>query len=126
MKSEAEVQAEIQKAGPPECILMRNNNGAYKDQTGRFVYYGLGNVSKKHSENIKSSDLIGITTVKITPDMVGQEIGIFTAIEVKAEGRRSFGSREKAQMNFIEWVRSRGGIAGMVNSVDQFKAALRR
>ena len=59
-----------------------------------------------------SSDLIGWTTVEITPDMVGKRIAVFTAAEVKtANGRASH-----EQANFIEAVRQAGGIAGIVRS----------
>jgi len=123
MKLESKVQDEISCEGPNHgCTLMRNNSGALKDETGRTVRYGLGNFSKKHNEIIKSSDLIGITTITVTQDMVGTHIGIFTAIEVKKEGwkRSPTDKREKAQDNFIQWVLSRGGIAGFANSVDSF------
>lgn len=102
---------------------MRNNSGALKDATGRVVRYGLGNISERQNAHIKSSDLIGITTITITPDMVGRTVGIFTAVEVKRpEWKPSEKDpREKAQRNFVEWVRSRGGIAAMVNSVESFR-----
>jgi len=127
MKSESEVQSLISIEGPyHQCVLMRNNSGALKDETGRMVRYGLGNVSRKQTAIMASSDLIGITTVKITPEMVGQEIGIFTAVECKAEKwkGKSLKGREQAQLNFINWVKFRGGIAGFANSVDTFKKIL--
>ena len=124
VKTESEVQQEIQIYGPNDhCILLRNNSGAFADSTGRNVRYGLGNISKKHTEEIKSSDLIGIKTIVITPDMVGKMIGIFTAIEVKKEGfvYNQLDKRQRAQNNFIEWVKLRGGIAGFASSVEEFK-----
>lgn len=127
MKSEAEIQQLIQIEGPHHgCILMRNNSGAMKDETGRLVRYGLGNVSPK--QNIKSSDLIGITTVVVTQDMVGKRIGIFTAIEVKSEEWKPSGKdkREQAQRNFIDWVIKCGGIAGFANSLDSFKGLFKK
>lgn len=60
------------------------------------------------------SDIIGITPVTITPDMVGETIGVFTAQEVKTEKGRP----TKEQMRFIEAVRNAGGIAGIARSVD--------
>jgi len=127
MRPESEVQQLVQiEAAKHGMILMRNNSGALPDRNGRMIFFGLGNISKKHSENTKSSDLIGITTITITPDMVGRQIGIFTAIEVKEEAWKPSPSdkRERAQRNFIEWVKSRGGIAGFVNSVEAFKKLL--
>ena len=125
MKEESEVQQEVQiKAMHYGCNLMRNNCGCLLDDTGRPVRYGLGNVSKKHQEKIASSDLIGITKVVVTQEMVGMTLGIFTAVEVKKEAwnpNKKLDKRETAQNNFINWVRSMGGIAGFANSVDKLK-----
>lgn len=128
MKLEYEVQAEIQiEAAKFDCILMRNNSGALKDATGRLVRYGLGNDSKAKNDVVKSSDLIGITTVTVTPEMVGQKIGVFTALEVKREDwKENEEKRTVAQRNFIEWVKLRGGIAGFVSNVDDLKSILMR
>lgn len=130
MKDESEIQQLIQiEAAKSGCLLMRNNSGALQDATGRTVRYGLGNVSAKYSENIKSSDLVGITTITITPDMVGKQIGVFTAVEVKKEGwsiDKKLDKREQAQKNFIDWVRSRGGLAGFASSLDSLAEILRK
>jgi len=128
MKSESELQQLIQLAGPMfGCILLRNNSGCLKDSKGRLVRFGIGNVSERHNEISKSSDLIGITEIVITPDMVGKTVGVFTAIEVKREDWQPRGDkREKAQQAFIDWVIARGGIAGFANSVERFKQILKR
>lgn len=61
-----------------------------------------------------SSDLIGWTKKTITPDMVGQDVAIFTAIEVKTpRGRVS-----KDQLKFIENVKKAGGIAGVAKTAE--------
>jgi hypothetical protein len=90
--------------------LFRNNTGALKDMHGRLVRFGLCQ---------GSSDLIGWRTVTITPDMVGQNLAVFTAIEVKDKGRPT-----PEQQRFIEVVRDAGGIAGIARSVDDAKAIL--
>lgn len=129
MKDEGVVQQEIQIEGMHyACNLMRNNSGALPDKDGRIVRYGLGNVSKAHNDQMKSSDLIGITSIVITPDMVGKRIGVFTAIEVKKEDwnpTKKLDKREQAQSNFINWVKMRGGFAGFANSVDKLKEILK-
>jgi hypothetical protein len=51
------------------------------------------------------SDLVGITSKIITPDMVGQRVAIFTAEEVKATGTLSL-----AQKQFGRMVEKLGGI----------------
>lgn len=105
------------------CHLMRNNSGALADATGRIVRYGLGNVSKAQNNRIKSSDLIGFKVVKITPEMVGKTVAVFTAIECKEEGFK-LDLRDKrihAQHNFINFINTNGGIAGFCDSVESFQ-----
>lgn len=128
MKDESTVSQEIQiQAMHHKCNLMRNNSGACIDDTGRLVRYGLGNISKAQTALIASSDLIGITKIVITPEMVGQTVGIFTAVEVKREDwkeGKKFSGRERAQQAFIKWVKANGGFAGFANSVDKLKEIL--
>jgi hypothetical protein len=123
MKPESEVQQEIQiKAMHFKCTLMRNNSGSLIDKDGRPVRFGLGNISKQHNDKIKSSDLIGITEVVITQEMVGKTLGVFTAFECKEEAWKSnkkLDARETAQLAFINFVKAKGGIASFVNSVDE-------
>lgn len=125
MKSEAAVQQEIRLAGADRNQpLLRNNNGACFDETGRLIRYGLGHDSKKINEVFKSSDLIGIRPVVITQEMVGRTIGQFMAVEVKPEGwsfprptnKKEF-ARCNAQRNFIEWVNNHGGFGTFAQSV---------
>lgn len=120
MESESDIQQHIQIAAMQyNCRLMRNNSGALKDVTGRLVRYGLGNVSKQHSDNIKSSDLIGFTIIK--------GVAVFTAIEVKrADWKYTGTAREVAQRAFITWVHTNGGIASFCTSVNEFKALMER
>ncbi len=109
------------------CILMRNNSGAFADSTGRFVRYGLGSVSKKHDDKIKSSDEIGFTRVQITQEMVGTTVAIFTAVEVKAPGwKPSAEKREMAQNTFITWIQKNGGFAGFAQSIADFRKIIGR
>lgn len=124
MQSEDEVQQRIRLEAPKHNVtLLRNNSGAFTDASGRTVRFGLGNDSKQINERFKSSDLIGITPVLITPDMVGKVIGVFTAVECKKEEWKFKGyeKREQGQKNFIDFVIARGGLAGFANSVDSFK-----
>lgn len=126
--NEAKVQADIQiQAVSLGCHLMRNNSGAFQDNSGRLVRFGLGNVSKQHSERIKSSDLIGFTRVVITPEMVGHTVAIFTAFEIKAPSFKITASdkRARAQLAFIEWIGLSGGIAAMLTSVADLPKVLK-
>lgn len=80
--------------------LFRNNVGMING-----VQFGLC---------VGSSDLIGFQSVTVTPEMVGQKIAVFTAIEVKTES----GKVSEPQTKFIEMVRKFGGIGAVVRSVD--------
>ena len=96
-------------AGPAR--LWRNNSGALKDSTGRLVRYGLCP---------GSSDLIGLRSVTITPDMVGQTLGVFVAIEVKDQGRLT-----DQQRAFLAMVTQAGGLAGVARSPEDARTILR-
>ena len=92
--------------------LFRNNSGSLKTPDGRWVRFGLGNISKEFCKKYKSADYIGIRPVLITSDMVGQTIGQFVSIEMKAEG---IGVMKPAQANWAKLIRSLGGHATMNN-----------
>lgn len=102
--------------------LWRNNSGAFQNDTGRWVRFGLGNDSKKISDVIKSSDFIGGTPVVVTPDMVGQTVLILTAVETKPSGWKLIpsDSRGLAQQNFHDIIKKLGGYAGFASTVEQF------
>lgn len=90
--------------------LFRNNVGLFKTRDGRMVKTGLCK---------GSSDLVGWTTIKVHPEMVGMELAIFTAIEVKDKGKPT-----KEQLHFIDVVHKAGGIAGIARSVEDAEAIL--
>lgn len=69
-----------------------------------------------------SSDIIGITPVFITQDMVGQTIGVFTAVEVKSKR----GKATENQENFISVIRQHGGYAGVARSTDDIDEIIKR
>lgn len=98
--------------------VFRNNSGACEDKRGRLIRYGLANDSAAMNKAIKSSDLIGIRPVLITPDMVGCTIGQFVAREVKrADWKYTSTERENAQLRFLELIVSLGGDACFCNDV---------
>lgn len=90
--------------------LWRNNKGVLKDDRGVPVRFGLVNDTKELGERVRSSDLIGIRPVIITPDMVGTTLGQFVAREIKKEKWKFTGTeREVGQLTFGEIVTSLGG-----------------
>ena len=62
-----------------------------------------------------SSDIIGWTPRVITPEMVGQTVAVFTALEVKT-GRVATTPEQAA---FVRAVQAGGGIAAVVRSTDE-------
>jgi hypothetical protein len=113
MTSEQHIQQHIRLAcstGPVR--LFRNNTGVLRDQHDRPISFGLCK---------GSADLIGWTTRMITADMVGQQVAVFTSIEVKtATGRLT-----PEQRQWLAAVETAGGIAGVARSVADAEALLR-
>ena len=67
-----------------------------------------------------SADLIGWRTVTVTPEMVGQQVAVFTSIEVKAAS----GRLRPEQRQWLDAVQAAGGIGGVARSVDDARALL--
>lgn len=94
----------------PRGRLFRNNVGT--GWTGKTTRLPDG-VLIKNARPLRaglvrgSSDLVGWTIREITPEMVGERIAVFTAVEVKT-GKVQV---TKEQKRFLEAVASAGGIA---------------
>lgn len=94
------------------AVLWRNNVGVMQDEHGNVVRFGLCNESSQLNKKFKSSDLVGLRPVTITPEMVGTILGQFVAREVKAPGWKYSGTaREEAQLRFLQLVLTHGGDA---------------
>ena len=108
MAGEQTIQQHIRLAcSIGSCRLFRNNTGTLRDINGRPVTFGLCK---------GSADLIGWRTVTVTPEMVGQQIAVFTSIEVKAA---SGGRIRPEQQAWMQAVAAAGGIAGIARSVGE-------
>jgi hypothetical protein len=107
--SETEIQQQIRlQCSKGGVRLWRNNSGSLPDpRTGRYVQFGVGSPG--------GSDLIGYRRVRVTAEMVGQEIAQFAAVEVKS----ARGRVRPEQQQFIDNIVSAGGIAGIARSVDE-------
>lgn len=68
-----------------------------------------------------SADYIGWVSVTITPEMVGQTLAVFTAMEFKKTGG---GKRSQEQKNFIKAVKAAGGRAGFADSIEKARAII--
>lgn len=104
---------------PPNARMFRNNVGV--GWIGQQLVTRPGTVLLKDARPLHaglcegSSDLIGYTTIEVTPEMVGRQIAVFTALEVKTPTGRA----TPKQLNFIEQVRKSGGIAGIARSPEE-------
>ena len=56
----------------------------------------------------------GYRSITITPEMVGQQVAVFTSIEVKTPTGRI----RPEQQAWLETVQAAGGIAGVARSVE--------
>ena len=123
---EAPIMRRIQLAAcrDGEARLFRNNVGAA--WLGKVQHNFDGSVTIHNPQRVVyglgkgTSDLIGLRSVVITPEMVGQRVAIFAAVEVKRRGKR--GTPEQKQ--FIEVVKGLGGLAGIVSSVAETQEVL--
>ena len=107
MASEQSIQQHIRlTCSTGATRLFRNNTGTLRDINGRPVSFGLCK---------GSADLIGWRSVTITPEMVGQQIAVFTSIEVKS----SSGRVKPEQQQWLNAVQAAGGIAGVARSVGE-------
>lgn len=108
---ETDVNARIRIEGAKRGVMLwRNNSGAFENEEGRWVRYGLANDSARISELIKSSDLIGVACGWWWgfPSVSG----VFLAVECKRSGWTYAGTgREPAQLNYLNLVRKYGGAA---------------
>lgn len=105
--------------GRGDARLFRNNTG--QGWVGRMRRLNTGAVVLDDARPLHaglcegSPDLVGWTSVTVTPDMVGKRVAVFTGIETKdARGRVT-----PEQANFIAAVRAAGGMAGVARSVEE-------
>lgn len=86
--------------------VFRNNVGLARYDDGSTVAYGLAP---------GSADLIGWHSVTVTPEMVGRQVALFLAVEVKS----TTGRVSAAQRQFLHVVRRAGGLAFVARSPDE-------
>lgn len=102
----------------PDIRLFRNNTGqGWQGQTVRdgaklIIMNPRPLMAGLHKG---SSDLIGWKTVEITPDMVGQKLAVFCAVEVKTGSGRTTAEQD----NFLQAVRDAGGIGVIMRDDSQ-------
>ena len=92
--------------------VSRLKDGSVLIRKPRRVGFGLGGEG--------GSDLIGFRSVLVTPEMVGQTIAVFAAVEVKS----ATGTPTAEQRNFINMVIDHGGRAGIARSPEEAEEIL--
>lgn len=91
--------------------VQKLSDGSVLIKSARSIAIGFADTKGDPIEG--ASDLNGWTTIEVTPEMVGQRLAIFTAIETKASNG---GKKRAGQINYCDQVESAGGIAGFANS----------
>lgn len=94
--------------------VRRLDNGSVLILGARSIPLGFADV---HGKTVKGvCDLPGLTSVVITPEMVGRTVAVFTSIEVK---RSKGGVISDDQKDWCAFVQGAGGIAGFATSPEQ-------
>jgi len=105
--------------------LWRNNCGVAFREDGVPVRFGLGNESQKTHDVFRSSDQIGILPVVITPDMVGNTVGVFVAVEdKKSDWTYTNTKHHRCQKNFLDQVKRLGGIGVFATGTHDIQQAI--
>lgn len=91
----------------PDVMIWRQQVGTFRsyNDPARIVKVGVSGMS----------DTLAIVKVKITPDMVGKEIGVAVAPEFKTPT----GGQRKNQKDWETCFRNRGGIYRLIRSPEQ-------
>ena len=123
VRKEAPILREVLGLSQAGVRLFRNTVGAAF--VGPFVWAD-GAVIISRPQRVQfglcrgSADIIGWRTVVITPEMVGQSIAQFVALEAKADRGRP----TVEQQAFIDHVIKCGGVAAIVRSADEARGVL--
>jgi len=132
---EHELQNEIRNDLAGECLLFRANVGSGWQGAGKperyskptTVVINRGDVVLRKARPFDTglpagfSDLFGVTSITITPEMVGKRVGVFFAMEVKDKAQAS-----REQANFLQAVKDNGGIAGIAKSTEDARKIVRK
>lgn len=119
------IQNEIRNALAGKCLAFRANVGTA--WTGDVHRLPDGSVLIRNPRPFSTglpegfADLFGLVPVTITPDMVGEKIACFMALEIKTPTGRV----KDKQAAFLRAVQSNGGRAGVARSVADALAIVR-
>ena len=115
---EHSLQNEIRNALAGKCHTFRANVG--KSWIGDAHRLPDGSILIRNPRPFSTglpvgfSDLFGFVPVEITPEMVGQRVAVFAAMEIKTKT----GKVTPQQTAFLKAIRNNGGRSGVIRSVD--------
>lgn len=129
------VQNQIRNDLVDECHLFRANVGRgwqgvgkpFKTTYPMAVHMNPGDVLLRSARPFDTglpsgfADTFGWKEVEITPDMVGQTVAMFIALEIKSQT----GACRDHQIAFVNAVNSAGGRAGFARSVEDARDIIR-
>jgi hypothetical protein len=98
----------------------RQSDGSVVVPGGRPIALGFGLINGDPAVGV--GDLIGWSSVVVTPDMVGCRIAVFTSIEAKRSDGK--GRVSEDQRRWRDVVLKAGGIAGVASDEEQAKAII--
>ena len=102
-------RAWVSRDGPRGVIKLDDGSVLIRNPRPMTLGFGMPN-----GRAVKGpGDLIGWTSIQITPDMVGCWVAVFTDIEAKVDEQAH---RRDEQKNFVCQVKAAGGIAGFAHS----------
>lgn len=109
------------------ATLFRGNVGqAFTGNKNDIIKKTDGTVVIKNARTFRSGlpvgwpDLFGFRLIEITPDMVGKEMPIFCAIEVKKPGKHP----TEVQENCLSYLKNNGCLAGVATSSEEAEKIL--
>lgn len=112
------LQNAIRNALAGKCLAFRANVG--QAWAGEATRLPNGDVLLRNARPFSTglppgfADLFGLVPVTVTPDMVGQQVGLFFSLEVKTPTGRV----APQQQAFLDAVKKNGGLACIARSVD--------
>jgi len=112
------------KEAPVDIIsaLSRGDVRLFRQQSGTFR--ALYNEQHITVGVPGMSDTTGMVSRIVTPEMIGQRVAIYTAIEVKSATGKTARERRKLQDSFLAMVTGLGGIAGYARNIEEARALI--
>lgn len=103
----------------PRGVKFAPDRSHVRIEAPRPIAIGLGLVNG--DPVVGAADLLGRTTIIVTPEMVGQKVAVFTSLEAK---RTTGGKVTEDQNRWRKLTDEAGGIAGIFTSPEEAEAII--